>query len=93
VNKKLFSLLYSTYLPAIVVLLIIVVVSIVTKIPIGAFTRDMAALAEIKPYMGLLSNLGMLLWASAAAICFFASAFLLKKTALILHIFSYMQAF
>jgi len=40
-------------------------------IPFAVFTRDPLAVAKARPYFGLLSNVGVLFWCSASAICLF----------------------
>ena len=43
-------------------------------IPYTHLTRDVLALAHLPPYTGFLSNFGLLVWGSTAAICLFESA-------------------
>ncbi|MDO1451402.1 hypothetical protein Q0590_34320 [Rhodocytophaga aerolata] len=52
-------------------------VSVHLGIPFNSFTRDPAAIFHANPFMGVLSNLGILLWCVAATCCLFA--FLLRK--------------
>lgn len=40
---------------------------------VGLLTRDVASIAQVHPLVGALSNVGMILWASAAAICVFSA--------------------
>lgn len=42
-------------------------------VPVGTLTRDIAAVARVPPYTGVLSTLGILLWCVTAAICLFAA--------------------
>ena len=60
------------YISAIFVLLALTFGSLVAGIPISYFTRDPSALMGVPFYIGLLSNLGILLWCSSAAICLFS---------------------
>lgn len=48
-----------------------VVVAEVAGIPFVVFTRDVFSTAEVPVYTGLLSNVGILLWAAGVAICLF----------------------
>lgn len=71
--------LIATLLPAIVVLLTIVLLSVGLKIPLSNFTRDTSAIASINPVYGVLSNIGILLWCAATSFCAFA-ALMIKAT-------------
>lgn len=55
---------------------IVVFIAWKTDITVGEFTRDIAAIAEINPFNGVISNLGILLWCAAASICLFSFAVL-----------------
>lgn len=46
------------------------------EVPPGTLTRDPAAITGSSPYVGMLSNLGVMAWAATTAICFFAAALL-----------------
>lgn len=69
------------YGPAVLVLLLAVVASLASGRPISEFTRDMAAIAGMPPYLGLISNAGILLWSSAAAIALGTAAVLARHRA------------
>ncbi len=72
--KKLLPLLFAVYTPTFLALVILVVVSLqTTGIPIAYLTRDSAAAAEAPFYAGIYSNIGILFWCSAAAICLFSA--------------------
>ncbi|HYW07413.1 MAG TPA: hypothetical protein VE913_10675 [Longimicrobium sp.] len=45
-------------------------------VPITTLTRDPVAELQGAPYTGIVSNLGVLLWAGAATLCFFAASLL-----------------
>lgn len=51
-------------------------------LPLEALTRDTATVLHGKPYIGLLSNLGILVWCAAAAICFFTAYVLRHSTSM-----------
>lgn len=74
---RLLKLLLGLYVPAGMILLSIYVISEQTEIPISMFTRDPADITLSSPFLGVISNVGVLLWCSTAAICFF-SCFILK---------------
>jgi hypothetical protein len=42
-----------------------------TQMPVVFLTRDPAAVAELSPFTGFLSNLGIVFWCFGAAVCFF----------------------
>jgi hypothetical protein len=50
--------------------------SVLTQQQIGVFTRDPAAIINSHPFIGALSNIGILFWCATAAIAFFSAAFL-----------------
>lgn len=61
-----------TLLLAALVLVIAVALHFVTGIPIAQLSQDPAAVLHAPPYLGMLSNLGIILWAATAAICLFS---------------------
>ena len=63
----------AVLLPALLVLALIAVVSLTRGVPVPTMTRDIAALGHLHPLAGVLSNLGILLWAATAAICLFVA--------------------
>ena len=66
----------AIYIPTLALLIALVLVSFSYDIPIGAFTRDAAAIKKFHPFVGILSNLGILVWCAAATICFFTATIL-----------------
>ncbi len=56
-------------------LVMAVVVALYKLTPFGfsELTRDVTAIVNKPPYMGLLSTLGLLVWAGTFSVCFFAS--------------------
>ena len=77
--RTLFPVLVKLYTPIVVLLFLVVFISFKTGIPIKKFTMDPAEIAEINPFMGAVSNIGILFWCASASICFFSFA-LLQKT-------------
>jgi len=67
------------YVPIFILLASTVAVSLYKHLPISLFFCDPAAVAHINPLTGLISNVGVLLWAFCTAICLF-SAFILYFT-------------
>jgi hypothetical protein len=73
--KTLFPTLSVAYIPTLGLLLI---AALQSKVPLQYLTRDPSAIMEAPPYIGLLSNIGILLWCSCAAVCIFSYAVLRK---------------
>ena len=69
------------YVPAFIVLLLVIVTTFARHIPISTMTRDMAAIANVHPLTGAVSNVGILMWCAAAAICFFSASLLREQGA------------
>jgi len=65
---KFFSLLYI--LP-VFFLFIVVVASLKMGVSIVCFTRDPASVAKVHPFVGIVSNIGILLWTAAAGVALF----------------------
>jgi hypothetical protein len=74
--RALLPVLVGLYVPTLILLAAAVAISIQADIPISRFTRDPAAILGRNPFIGVLSNIGVLLWAFCAGVCFFASAVL-----------------
>ncbi len=77
--RTLSSILVKLYTPIVILVLLVVFLSLKTGIPISKFTADPAAIAGINPFIGVVSNIGILFWCASASICFFSFA-LLQKT-------------
>jgi len=69
----LYRQLLMTLVPSLAVLAVTAAAVILFDVSIPAMTRDAAALAQIPPLWGIVSNLGILLWCAAVAICVFAA--------------------
>ena len=50
------------------------VLGLLTNTPMALLTRDVAATAGVKFYIGILSSLGALTWCAGASVCWFAAA-------------------
>lgn len=86
--KNLFRTLWVVYVPVLLLLVLIIMLRIFYKIPIGYFTRDPGDILRMRQiskfpffkegivdlpfYLGGLSYLGFLLWCATVAICFFS---------------------
>ena len=72
-------ILGGLYAPALGLLVLTVLVSAGIQVPVSMLTRDAAAVMEANPLYGMLSNIGILLWCSAGAICLFSAALVWNK--------------
>lgn len=77
--RRLWPLLAALYLPVLGLLIAMQVVATRDDVSLSRYTRDpLAHFDNASPFLGSLSNLGVLLWCAAAAICLF-SALLLAR--------------
>lgn len=67
------QILVTIYILLFGLLVTIAVVAEHYKIPIGWFTRDPTVILKGPPYVGFISNIGMLVWSFTAAICVFSA--------------------
>lgn len=67
------------YAPVFMLLLLVVLAALIAHIPVSSLTRDIASIAQVHPLLGVLSNIGVLLWCATAAICFFGSSLLRQQ--------------
>ena len=70
--KGLLPTLLSVYIPLAALVVVLAIISLRTDIPFSRFSRDPLAVARIPSYIGLLSNVGVLLWCASAAVCLFS---------------------
>ena len=77
--KALLPTLIPVYTAAVALLLALVVIRLQAGIQISYFTSDPSATVGEPSYIGLVSNVGILLWSGAAALCFFAFAMLRRR--------------
>lgn len=87
--KALLPVLFAAYGPTLFVLGMLVVVKRQAQIPVAQLMRDPAAITGTPFYIGLLSNIGILLWCAAAAVCIF-SAIALRKIAIYKELYSFL---
>ena len=78
------NIIFYIYIPILTLLLLIAALSYQTKIPIGVFTRDPAVTVSSQiviplidpnhnPLVGIISQVGILLWCISASLCIFCS--------------------
>ncbi len=79
--KALLPTLIPVYTAAVALLLALVVIRLQAGIHISYFTSDPSAIAGERAYIGLVSNVGILLWSAAATMCFFSFAVLRRRHA------------
>ena len=70
--RALMSFLLLLYLIPVLCLSAVVVASTNTGISLGDFLRDPSSTTETSPFVGVISNLGALLWAASATVCLFS---------------------
>ena len=68
--------LFLLYFLPLLFLFVVVVLSLQMDISPGLFTCDPALISNIHPFIGVLSNFGIMLWTATAAICLFSWAVL-----------------
>jgi hypothetical protein len=68
------------YLPILALLFLVVIVAFSSPhIALLSLTRDMAAVAHVHPLIGVVSNVGILLWCATAVICLFSCSLLRQQ--------------
>ena len=68
-SRALLPVMFAVYTP---VIILFAIISLQTKIPVPNLTRDPLAITKAPFYFGAISNIGILFWCSAVAICFFS---------------------
>jgi hypothetical protein len=71
--------LLALYLPILALLLLVAVASLSPRIALSSLTRDMAGIAQVHPLIGVVSNVGVLLWCATAVICLFSRSLLRQQ--------------
>lgn len=75
------STLFLIYGFSLAILLLALLGSWLIDRPISDFTRDLAAIAHIPPYIGFVSNVGILLWCAATTIALMSAALMSRTQA------------
>jgi len=76
VRKPPTSILVALYLPSLLIIATVALAAVYMQVPVDNLTRDPTAIAELPPFYGILSNLGILLWCTSAVTCLFVWVFL-----------------
>jgi hypothetical protein len=58
---------------------LVAVAAVLVHIPVSSLTRDMAMIAKVHPFTGVVQNVGILLWCATAAICLFSCSLLRQQ--------------
>ncbi len=67
------------YVPVLALLLLVTIAVLSLRIPLSSFTRDMASIANVHPLIGVVSNVGILLWCATVVICLFSRSLLREQ--------------
>ncbi len=79
--KRLWGLLLLIYVPILLTFVVLRIISHFSeRMTLSYLTRDVAAIADLPFYAGLVSQLGALVWAASLAICIFTLIVLRKQT-------------
>jgi hypothetical protein len=68
--------LLITFVPSLAILAVLVVAKVIFHVSMSDMTSDVTTIANMHPLSGILSNLGILAWCTAASICAFAAMIL-----------------
>lgn len=71
--------LLALYLPVLALLFLVAIAATSPDIAVSSLTRDMAAIAQVHPLTGVVSNVAVLLWCATAVICLFSSSLLRRQ--------------
>lgn len=103
-NKFFLSIVLKIYIPIFILLLVITSVSYFTGIPIEVFTRDPAVVATSEqiiplldenhnPFLGILSQIGILFWCVSSSICLFCALIITQKHYIWQNLANFLQFF
>lgn len=70
--KPLLPVLLKIYIPTICAFFVVAIAGSLAGVPIQYLTHDPAAIMGAPFYVGLFSNISVLLWCASAAVCFFS---------------------
>ena len=76
---KLLRFLFCLYFLPVVFLSAVILAGLQLDLSFALFTRDPAAVAGMHPFVGVASNLGIVLWSAAATLCLFSGAVLWRN--------------
>ena len=77
--KSLAPMLIVVYAVLLGLLSLVAILSSVMDVPVSRFTRDPAAITRVSPFVGVISNIGILFWCSTTAVCFLTAAVHFRK--------------
>lgn len=72
--RSLIPLLIGLYIPVLGLMFLVLLAQVLANVPAEILTRDPLAVYNAPPYVGLISNLGVLLWSAASSVCLFCAA-------------------
>ncbi len=75
-NNHRIYLLAVIYIPVFAIFVFTALASVYADVPISLFLRDATSTLDGHPLTGMQSNLGVLVWSAAVAVCVFSSAIL-----------------
>jgi hypothetical protein len=70
-NRPVLPFAIYTYTLAMLILILVIFIRFIYHIPMAELTRDPVQLLIGRPYTGMLSNLGIIIWSATAGICLF----------------------
>ena len=78
-RKVTFPLLAAIYLPALIILAFVAFVTVQWRLDPGFLFREPAQTLDVSPLVGVISNIGVLAWATAAGVCIFSGTVLTRS--------------
>lgn len=79
-SRKSLKTVAVLYLLIALLLCSIVIVNLYTGIPLEIFTKDLATVADVNPFVGIVSSIGVLLWCVGASICLFTFGKIIEQS-------------
>jgi hypothetical protein len=76
--KNITPLLIIIFAATLVVLSVVILVGLQYNVQLNHFTKDPVQIMNAPFYLGLFSNIGILLWCGSVVVCFFARTFIPK---------------
>jgi hypothetical protein len=70
-NRGVLNFAVYAFTLAFLLLVLVIFIWYIYKIPMATLTRDPVQLLNGRPYTGMLSNLGIIIWSATAGICLF----------------------
>ena len=89
-DNLLTKLIFLIYIPTLILLIFVKLISFHEMVAIGFFTKDPGAVvtsqefrgsinANLSPFVGIISQIGILCWSMTASLCIFSSAIIYQK--------------